>query len=207
MQITAKRQRQGGWKKGEISKKRKGQGWGPKGGSKQNYKRWFERKKSWLKGIWGWGIRSEKGKAETLKNQTPETAKTLPPKVEGTEALGGLGSHLDEKNRSGIGRNGLRQRLENPDRSFRKTQKNCRKTAENFGRSQALTCFQCRSQKMGRKVRPGGPGRRLWAKKCDPPFRLSRWQIFKKVVVSVAAGVAYLWNRARNTRKLEILMF
>ena len=34
-------------------------------------------------------MKSEEGKAETLKNQTPETAKTLPPKFEGTKALGG----------------------------------------------------------------------------------------------------------------------
>ena len=57
------------------------------------------------------------------------------------------------------------------------------------------------------KVHHGGPGHRFWAEKCDLHFRYSRQYISEKVVVLAAANVCHLRNRARNTRKLKILMF
>ena len=50
-------------------------------------------------------------------------------------------------------------------------------------------------------------GHSFWAEKCDLKLRVSRRQISEKVAVSVAADVCHLRNRARNTWKLEILMF
>ena len=46
-------------------------------------------RKADLKGSEKEGSDLEKKEAETLKKQTPEAPKNLPPKVEGTEALGG----------------------------------------------------------------------------------------------------------------------
>ena len=48
---------------------------------------------------------------------------------------------------------------------------------------------------------------RFWAEKCDLQLRVFRQQISEKFVVSTVANVCHLHNRARNTRKLKILMF
>ena len=60
---------------------------------------------------------------------------------------------------------------------------------------------------LGQKSAPSSPGHSFWADKCDLQIKVSRRQISKKFVVSAAADVCHLCNRARNTRKLKILMF
>ena len=90
MQITAKRQRQGGWKR-EISKKPVG------GGKAEAFRRGpnkttrgdLKGKEADVNGSESEVTDLEKGGAEASEKQTAETAKTLPQKVEGTKALGG----------------------------------------------------------------------------------------------------------------------
>ena len=43
------------------------------------------------------------------------------------------------------------------------------------------------------------PSHRFWAEKCDLKLRVSRRKISEKFVVSFAADVCHLRNRARNT--------
>ena len=61
--------------------------------------------------------------------------------------------------------------------------------------------FSVQVTEKGLKSAPGGPGRSLWAEKCDLKLRVSRRQISRKVVVSVAANVCHLRNRVKNTWK------
>ena len=92
---------------------------------------------------------------KTMKFQTTYNSKHSSTKNGGYWSLRGLGSHLDEQNRSETGPNGWRQRLENPNRSFSKTQKNCRKTVEKSTGRRFWPVFLFRSQKRGWKVQLG----------------------------------------------------
>ena len=51
------------------------------------------------------------------------------------------------------------------------------------------------------------PGQSFGADKCDLQIQVSQRQISEKVVVSAVADVCHLRNKAKNTRKLKILMF
>ena len=96
--------------------------------------------------------------------------------------------------------------MENPDRSFRQTQKNCWKIAEKV-QVIGSNMFSVQVTFLGQKSAPSSPGHIFWADKCDLQIQVSRQQISEKFVVSAAADVCHLRNRARNTRKLKILMF
>ena len=67
--------------------------------------------------------------------------------------------------------------------------------------------FAVQDADLGQKSATSSPGRTFWANKCDLQIRLSQRQISEKIVVSTAADVCHLRNKARNTRKFKILMF
>ena len=89
MQITAKRQRQGGWKKGKSAKNPGGdKAEAFRGGPNKTTRGDLKGKEADFKGSESEVTDLEKEGAEGLK-PTAETAETLPQKVEGTKALRG----------------------------------------------------------------------------------------------------------------------
>ena len=92
----------------------------------------------------------------------------------------------------------LTEALDKPRKSARKLQKKVQVTG--------FDLFSVQVTDSGLKSVSCSPGHRFCGKKCDLQLRVSRRQISEKVVVCVAAGVGYLRNRARNTRKLKIVM-
>ena len=97
--------------------------------------------------------------------------------------------------------------MENPDRSFRQTQKQVLKKLHKKCRSQVLTCLQSRSQVWGRKVHPKDQVALFGPISATCRFGCLGSRCQKNFVVSAATDVCHLRNRARNTRKLKILMF
>ena len=88
MQITAKRQRQGGWKKGNQQKTGGGKAEAFRGGPNKTTRGDLKGKGADFDGSGSEVTDLEKEGAEALK-PTAETAETLPQKVEGTKALRG----------------------------------------------------------------------------------------------------------------------
>ena len=88
MQITAKRQRQGGWKKGNQQKAGGGKAEAFRGGPNKMTRGDLKGKEADFNGSGSEVTDLEKEGAEALK-PTAETAETLPQKVEGTKALRG----------------------------------------------------------------------------------------------------------------------
>ena len=87
-----------------------------------------------------------------------------------------------------------------------KPRKSAKKIAEK-GQVTSSNLFSVQVAGLGQKSVSWGSGRTFWADKCDLQIRLSRRQISEKFVVSAAADVCHLRNKARNTRKLKIWLF
>ena len=144
---------------------------------------------------------------KTQKFQTTCNRKNSSTKSGGYWSPRGLGSHLFEQNITSIGPKWAETEVKKPWTKAQTNPENFQKNPCKKSRSQFLTCFQQRSQFLGWKVRPEGPGHRFWAKKCDLHFWHSWRQVSKKIVVSAMADVSHLRNRSENTRKSEFLFF